>query len=688
VLAPGVDIRSTIPGGGYATLSGTSMAAPHVAGACALLKALHRDWTPRQIKFAVMSTATPIAFAEPLAQGGGRIDAYAAANAIADATESSFDFGLDSREVGLSRLTRSITITNASRSTQLFDVSVSGAKLGLVATIEPQRITLEPGASATFVLAVEIDHAKILRTPESYAHGGFVMLTNGTSGLHLAWSVVTAARATFTFSEGYGSVYWMSGDAARQPAMLDSNLIEAVVPPGAYDYAAIGLQTFSVEHASIHGDIAIAIARQRATNTIVVNGTDQRGVPLALQSHYISHFRVFTPPSSPIRSFDIDGNGNSFAFGNLDASYSIDASELLVDAGAHRIVSVQYPPVRGDSVHTTLSSTAASLKRHPLLLGFPSAAKRRIDLWSVILADSFGAPDKIDGASIDTSDATWSGDLYVREEDSGARVSAIAITAGELNQLSDVETPPIRLRNGRFIASSERSPSPLAYSAAPNEIVMYGGEPAFARAAFYATKTAIMAWADIIGSSGEKRPRAASDAMTSIATSDGRVMNSGRGDAPLVTDTQDNDGPYAIAFDAGQLSVDATIGDDAVAPSITSMVIVDAAGRMASHFDTNAAGALVFTASGDLRTEQTRVWYRSSKEETWHPLNVVQSNADVALGTQFRADLTPAIASFASSIDLGIDLAAVSGSTANLTIRRAFTVEVPLSPPRRHAAGR
>lgn len=36
---PGVDVRSLTPGGGYRDLSGTSMASPHVAGACAMLKA-------------------------------------------------------------------------------------------------------------------------------------------------------------------------------------------------------------------------------------------------------------------------------------------------------------------------------------------------------------------------------------------------------------------------------------------------------------------------------------------------------------------------------------------------------------------------------------------------------------------------------------------------------------------------
>jgi serine protease AprX len=68
---------------GYMRLSGTSFAAPIVAGAAAQLLARHPEWGPDDVKGALMLAAQPTAAADPLADGVGELDAAAAA-AIAD----------------------------------------------------------------------------------------------------------------------------------------------------------------------------------------------------------------------------------------------------------------------------------------------------------------------------------------------------------------------------------------------------------------------------------------------------------------------------------------------------------------------------------------------------------------------------------------------------------------------------
>ena len=58
VSAPGVSIYSSIPGGGYAYLNGTSMATPHVAGMAALLKSYDKSLTPSQIENLICASAS------------------------------------------------------------------------------------------------------------------------------------------------------------------------------------------------------------------------------------------------------------------------------------------------------------------------------------------------------------------------------------------------------------------------------------------------------------------------------------------------------------------------------------------------------------------------------------------------------------------------------------------------------
>jgi hypothetical protein len=103
LVAPGVGIISTFPRswGGYKILSGTSMAAPYVAGCAALIRQSHPEMKAADIVRRLMTTSRPVRFhdgsdeggeydflAPTYKQGAGMIDCYAAATATADISPS------------------------------------------------------------------------------------------------------------------------------------------------------------------------------------------------------------------------------------------------------------------------------------------------------------------------------------------------------------------------------------------------------------------------------------------------------------------------------------------------------------------------------------------------------------------------------------------------------------------------
>lgn len=76
VAAPGLSILSTFPGGGYGSLSGTSMASPLVAGLAALVKARHFDFSYAKISAAIKEGADMVAGLRGKLRWGGRVNAY------------------------------------------------------------------------------------------------------------------------------------------------------------------------------------------------------------------------------------------------------------------------------------------------------------------------------------------------------------------------------------------------------------------------------------------------------------------------------------------------------------------------------------------------------------------------------------------------------------------------------------
>jgi len=101
ISAPGVDITAARgkdgifgkPGENYTTLSGTSMATPHVAGAAAILAQQHPDWLPEQLKAGMMASAKPNPAIGVFAQGAGRVDIGRGVRQTVTATPASLSYG-------------------------------------------------------------------------------------------------------------------------------------------------------------------------------------------------------------------------------------------------------------------------------------------------------------------------------------------------------------------------------------------------------------------------------------------------------------------------------------------------------------------------------------------------------------------------------------------------------------------
>jgi len=116
------------------------MATPHVAGVCALLKSLHRNWSPAQIKSAVMTTALDLG-EEAMTQGAGRIEALKAAEVGTFVVPSHLSFGL----AGFTPLwteADTVWVTNRSLQSQSFTISFDNLSSGISITANPSSFSL------------------------------------------------------------------------------------------------------------------------------------------------------------------------------------------------------------------------------------------------------------------------------------------------------------------------------------------------------------------------------------------------------------------------------------------------------------------------------------------------------------------------------------------------------------------
>ncbi|WP_036821308.1 S8 family serine peptidase [Pontibacillus yanchengensis] len=177
IMAPGVAIKSTIPGG-YMELQGTSMASPHVAGALALLKEAHPEWGPKELKAALLSTAIPLEEdgknVSPIAQGMGRMQPIEALEPSSFIHNGRLAFGrvLEHKE----RRTARVTIENKRNESQRYVFTPPKATRGLLFQV-PLSFTLEPNEKKSVPISVTVDQEK-LQGDKQYVEGWITLEDN------------------------------------------------------------------------------------------------------------------------------------------------------------------------------------------------------------------------------------------------------------------------------------------------------------------------------------------------------------------------------------------------------------------------------------------------------------------------------------------------------------------------------
>jgi minor extracellular serine protease Vpr len=452
VTAPGVSILSAGVGQGTGgiRLSGTSMAAPHTAGAAALVREANPTWTPPQVKAALMNTASAdassITNANPRLAGAGVLRVDRASTTLALATAPSLAFGYEPLTGAYSE-TLSFTISNQGGSAITYALSsgFNGNGLGTDVTV-PAQVTVPAGGSEDVDVTLGLTAAEVAALPPAPQAPGaivtvrgavtatptaagagvyplrvpFLLAPRGLSNVTVSGSPSPSGSATVTLSNGgvHGTaadVYaWGQTDAEDVPGSpVDVRAAGAQILPGevAGLPASDRLLVFAINTHSrwsnasqLELDIAIDVKGSPAPDYFVI------GVDLGL-----------------VLAGDFDGSYGSFVFDAdfnlIDAFFAIapmNGSTMLLPAAASSLGldPVEFNKFRYDvTAFDIFSPDFDTVAGNPRIRPFePSSSQGQF----VDLAPGASAPLQLTSLASARSDGTLGWMIVALDDEDGA----------------------------------------------------------------------------------------------------------------------------------------------------------------------------------------------------------------------------------------------------------------------------
>lgn len=679
LVAPGVKIRSTGLEGLFIELSGTSMAAPYVAGLAALLIEEHPEWSPARVKSALVNTAAGIAGEEMMTQGSGVVEPDRVFASELFVAPTQLNFGLDAVTSASWSTSRTLTFHNTSSSARTLHAIAEGTPSGV--TLQVEDVTIPAGESRTVTVTVAADHA-VLGKPltRSLSFGGALVFTWQGSSVRVPWAFIRAGRATVTYAGGTPDVLWNVPEGRYGSSTpIGANGLETLVEPGTYELAVVAaeegkdVRVIVAEEQKIEGDVKFAFSAADAPHTVTLEGLPARSSgPAKL---YSIRARLASPPGSLVLPMET----RTLRTSSFSSRYALLVTEAFVDTSTRQIEIAQHEPVRGLSGGVVLSIAPEAYASQELRIDVPAGTtgKRQIQIMprDIPRGEDFGpAPASI---LAEMDDGEWIGTLTMTRESHENYASGVQIavrSAFDSFGRPLLTTPVIRRNSDGFFAVRGFDPAALPVYATAGEPLVFGEEPLFVSNAFEVSGSTMMGLVEVRGPRGENRRVSVHyevrDGMSGTTVSGGTV-ETGSTLVPLPWG-----GKLRVMMNLGRavqtLHFD-TSTTVATPPALTSLAVLDGTGRRATKLVREGNGSFVFSATD---AAHAHAFFRRLGHNTWVELTPVAIGTDETAGTIYRIDLADALRVPEGEIEMAIEIADDAG-TYTTWQGPVFTLETP-----------
>jgi subtilisin family serine protease len=716
VMAPGVSIVSSLPGGKYGPLSGTSMATPHVAGVAALVKSLHPDWSSAQVKSAIVNN-TALLPQDIMTQGGGRVDALSAASATATVTPSSISLGEDHLPQTTWSTSATLHLTNNGTTPAAYTIGTA-SNSAVTIGINPSQTTLDPGMSTDVNLTYTVTNS-LVNPPTSLAFGGVITITNSATPeiTRVPWAGVKAARVVLGYDKFLPTVIFVDQNrgTATPGWLIDGSNAEAFLRGGPYD-ALVTFEQFdsapliagSTPHLSdfrlhfleaqqVSDDATISVNSTAATHTINLDGRNENGQPVVGDNFdgYASAGRIVLPPGGKVLSVALSGYLTR-TWHVTDLAERLLIQELNYDSLDSHFYILQHPPLDGVQGDATLTAGGSDLKRVSVTAALaPSlAGDQRMVLFAAPIVPTGDSTAAL-GLVIHPTAPLFNMTLFLsRDTDPNYSMSSVllSITDG----VTRFQTPPLRIVNDSIVSTTTGTQlAPWAYS---GDGLVFGNGVHFPKQVWLpgSASTNPILFTDFVGQLGEVRQGDHSSTLTTVLAGDSSVATTSS-KYPMQLDLS-HGGPFTVTVvDSNTLvpgvprkstvtSTLDTMRPDLTPPTFTTLMLLNEKGQIATHLDPHGGGSLLVGAADfayatngsrtyqPIAGDQTKAWFRHSGSQQWQPLSLSQAGEDQTSGIVYRADLAGVADADNVLIDLRFDIADASGNTTSFVMEPAFAV--------------